>query len=234
MIDARVNRRTFLGGSVALAATGFLGGTPPASARSWVLPNSPTGVPLLHGVIADAFEWLMFDPDRPGYDYLTEWDWNVEPFQMKKAEKIYDATDLNLLDVMLRGKKILMYHGWSDPAANAVRSIRYRESVVDFLADKLHLKRRLDFVAENLTDRFLKLYLVPGMAHCGGGVGHSTVDWFSPLVDWVEHHRAPKEIIGTRGTSTRPHCPYPQEALWTGAGSTDDAANFVCKRVHDR
>jgi hypothetical protein len=115
----------------------------------------------VHGVIADAFEWLMFDPDRPGFDYLMEWDWNVEPFQMKKAEKIYNATDPNLLDVMLRGKKILMYHGWSDPAANAVRTIRYRESVVDFLADKLHLKRRLDFVAENLTDRFLKLYLVP-------------------------------------------------------------------------
>jgi feruloyl esterase len=206
----------------------------PGGWSSWIVPNSPTGTPLLHNVIADAFEWLMFDPDRPGFNYLTEWDWNVHPFQMEGAKQIYNATDPNLFDILLRGKKIIMYHGWGDPGANPIRSIRYRESVVDSLARKLHLGQKLRFIAENATDQFLKLYLVPGMAHCGGGVGHSTVDWLSPLVDWVEHRTAPRGIIGSRGTSTRPHCPYPQEAVWTGAGSTDDAANFVCKRDRAR
>jgi DNA-binding transcriptional LysR family regulator len=55
----------------------------------------------------------------------------------------------------------------------------------DFLQQRLHIHHKSRFIAENVTDRFLKLYLVPGMAHCGGGVGHSTVDWLSPLVDWV-------------------------------------------------
>jgi Tannase and feruloyl esterase len=132
---------------------------------------------------------------------------------------------------MLSGKKILMYEGWSDPVANPIRAIRYREAVVDFLAQRLHLHHRSQFIAENITDRYLKLYLVPGMAPCGRGVEHSTVDWLSPPVDWVEHHRAPREIIGSRGASTRPHCPSPEEAVWTGTGSTDAAANFACKRI---
>jgi hypothetical protein len=203
----------------------------PGGWSSWLLPNSPTGTPLLHSVIADAFEWLMFNPDRPGFDYLTQFDWNTDPYEMKEAAKIFNATDPNLLDVMTSGKKILMYEGWSDPAANPIRAIRYREAVIDFLAQRLHLHHKSRFIAENITNRFLKLYLVPGMAHCGGGVGHSTVDWLTPLVDWVEHHHAPTQIIGSRGASTRPHCPYPEEAVWTGNGSTDDAANFVCKRI---
>jgi feruloyl esterase len=87
------------------------------------------------------------------------------------------------------------------------------------------------FLGEKLTDKFLKLYLVPGMAHCGGGVGHSTVDWLSPLVNWVEKGVAPGAIVGSRtvsgATSTRPHCPYPQEAVFTG-GDANDAASYAC------
>jgi tannase/feruloyl esterase len=202
----------------------FVPGVPPGSESTaggwstWILPNSTTGTPQLHSVIADAFEWLMFRPDRPGFDYLAEWDWNVQPFEMKHAERIYNATDPDLRHVMRKGGKILMYHGWGDPGANPIRSIRYREAVVDF-------------VGESLTDSFLKLYLVPGMAHCGGGVGHSTVDWLTPLVKWVEQGEAPQAIVGSRGTSTRPHCPYPEEAVYDGVGDSNQAASFSCREL---
>jgi hypothetical protein len=193
---------------------------------SWILPNSATGTPQLHTVIADAFEWLMFKPDRPGFDYLAEWDWSVHPFEMKHAERIYNATDPDLRKIMRDGKKIIMYHGWGDPGANPIRSIRYRDAVVQFMGDKLGG----DGAAP--TDSFLKLYLVPGMAHCGGGVGHSTVDWLTPLVDWVENSVAPQGIVGSRTvagvTSTRPHCPYPQEAVYDGAGDANSAASYAC------
>jgi feruloyl esterase len=213
----------------------------PGGWSSWVLPNSPTGSPLLHNVIADAFEWLMFNPDRPGYNYLTDWDWNVEPFLMEEAKQIYNATDPGLLDVMRAGKKILMYHGWHDPGANPVRTIRYRDAVVKLVEDAhgaAHGRKRVHgetFLGEKLTDKFLKLYLVPGMAHCGGGVGHSSVDWLSPLVSWVENGVEPRAIVGSRTaggvTSTRPHCPYPQEAVHDGIGDPNQAASFACMKL---
>jgi hypothetical protein len=190
----------------------------PGGWSTWILPNSATGTPALHTVIADAFEWLMFKPDRPGFDYLAEWDWTVQPFEMKHAERIYNATDPDLRQVARKGGKIIMYHGWSDPGANPVRSIRYRDAVVDFMG-------------ERLTDSLLKLYLVPGMAHCGGGVGHSSVDWLTPLVNWVENGVAPHAIVGSRGTSTRPHCPYPEEAVYNGAGDPNSAASFSCRKL---
>jgi feruloyl esterase len=215
----------------------------PGGWSSWILPNSPTGTPLLHSVIADAFEWLMFTPDRPGFNYLQTWDWAVEPFQMDLAERIYNATDPDLRDVKRRKSKILMYHGWHDPGANPVRSIRYRDAVVDFMGkvdddddddgDRKRDKRRAK--GDRITDSFLKLYLVPGMAHCGGGVGHSSVDWLTPLVDWVERRVEPHAIVGSRTvagvTSTRPHCPYPQEAVHDGVGNPNDAASFSCQKV---
>ena len=209
----------------------------PGGWSQWLLPNSPSGTPLIHNIIADAFEWLMFNPDRPGYDYVTQWDWNVEPFQMEEAKEIYNATDPDLLDVMRSGKKIVMYHGWHDPGANPIRTIRYRDAVVKHVEQahgKAHGRKRVlgeNFLGEKLTDRFLKLYLVPGMAHCGGGVGHSSVDWLSPLVSWVENDVEPHAIVGSRGASTRPHCPYPQEAVYDGVGDANDAASFSCRKV---
>jgi len=195
---------------------------------TWILPNAATGTPQLHSVIADAFEWLMFTPDRPGYDYLSQWDWNVEPFQMRAAEKIYNATDPDLSRILLAGKKIVMYHGFNDPGANPVRSIRYRESVIDHLSFG---HRRLRPLGEWLTDRFLKLYMVPGMAHCGGGVGHASVDWLTPIVEWVERDVEPRAIIGSKPGSTRPHCPYPEEAVYDGAGDANLAASYSCKQI---
>jgi feruloyl esterase len=222
----------------------------PGGWSSWILPNSPTGTPLLHGVIADAFEWLMFTPDRPGFNYLQTWDWNVEPFQMEMAKRIYNATDPDLREVLRRKSKIIMYHGWGDPGANPVRSIRYREAVVDFMDRRHHGHDGDDDddgdrrgrghhkhakQGERVTDSFLKLYLVPGMAHCGGGVGHSTVDWLTPLVDWVERRIEPQAIVGSRTaggvTSTRPHCPYPEEAVYDDVGDPNVAASFSCQSL---
>jgi feruloyl esterase len=71
------------------------------------------------------------------------------------------------------------------------------------------------------------------MGHCTGGPGPYTFDAFEPLVSWVEQGKAPDKIIASHITSgittfTRPLCPYPQEAVWTGAGERTDASNWVC------
>lgn len=198
----------------------------PGGWSTWILPNAAAGTPALHSVIADAFEWLMFRPDRPGFNYLTQWDWNVHPFEMEGAERVYNATDPDLRQVMRKGAKILMYHGWNDPGANPIRTLRYRDAVIAFMEEKFGAGR-----GRALTDEFLRLYMVPGMAHCGGGVGHSSVDWLSPLVDCVENGVAPQAIVGSRGASTRPHCPYPQEAVYDDFGDPNDASSFACAAV---
>jgi feruloyl esterase len=79
-----------------------------------------------------------------------------------------------------------------------------------------------------------RLFMVPGMAHCGGGEGTSDFDMFGALEQWVEQKKAPDQIIASRTRDgkvdrTRPLCPYPQVAVYKGSGSTDEAANFACR-----
>jgi hypothetical protein len=154
-----------------------------------------------------------------------------------KLAKTLNATDADLKRFQARGGKLIMYHGWSDAAIPPVNSIDYYKEV----AAKMGPKE---------SEGFLRLYMVPGMQHCGGGPGPNVFGTGSvPLGDaqhdagkalerWVEDGVPPGEIIATKfktGTSpasgvvrTRPLCPYPQVAHWKGTGSTDDAANFVC------
>ena len=82
---------------------------------------------------------------------------------------------------------------------------------------------------------FARLFLMPGVLHCGGGAGPDDVDWTTAIADWVEHAKAPDQVTASkRGpggvvTRTRPLCVYPQRAEYKGTGSTDEASNFVCR-----
>jgi feruloyl esterase len=83
------------------------------------------------------------------------------------------------------------------------------------------------------TKGFARLFLVPGMFHCGGGVGTSSFDPMTATIRWVEQGRAPAQLPGARveggkAIRTRPLCPYPETAKYKGAGSIDDAASFTC------
>jgi feruloyl esterase len=80
-----------------------------------------------------------------------------------------------------------------------------------------------------------RLFMVPGMNHCGGGEGASNFDMLQALSDWVEQKKAPDQIIASKPAAngqaerTHPLCPYPQVAVYKGTGSPEDAANFSCK-----
>ena len=80
----------------------------------------------------------------------------------------------------------------------------------------------------------MRLFMAPGMAHCSGGDGPDQINWLSALERWHESDQAPDRIIAHRVNDdrvdmTRPLCPYPQVAQWTGVGSTNDAENFSCE-----
>ena len=126
-----------------------------------------------------------------------------------------------------------MYHGWSDPDISPLNTIRYYEDVVSKIQGP-----RLREEALRATNEFFRLFMVPGMQHCSGGPGATTFDMVTALEDWVERGKAPDVIPASRingvGVRTRPLCLYPLVATYTGKGSTDDAANFVCRSVASR
>ncbi len=92
---------------------------------------------------------------------------------------------------------------------------------------------------KNKATDSVRLFMIPGMGHCGGGDGPNVVDMLSVIDTWVTEGKAPDKIIASTPAKnpmnpnqkqmTRPICPYPQVAVYKGSGSTDDAANFVCK-----
>ncbi|OLC41849.1 MAG: feruloyl esterase [Acidobacteria bacterium 13_1_40CM_65_14] len=173
------------------------------------------------GISSDHFKYVVFAD--PNWDYRT---FNFER-DIVRAEQI-DADTVNALDPNLkpffdRGGKLLQYHGWSDPQISPGNSVQYYKRVSERIGgpDKIHGSYRL--------------FMVPGMGHCGGGEGPSSFDMVSALEQWVEHGRAPDQIPASRVRDgkvdrTRPLCPYPQVATYKGTGNTDDAASFVCKQ----
>jgi feruloyl esterase len=182
-------------------------------------PANPFPIPLSH------YKWLVFAD--PNWDWRS-FDWKrPEDYQAhQKAEAalapILNATSPDLREFRRRGGKLLQYHGWNDQLIAAENSIRYYESV-----------EKLFGSAAEVQD-FYRLFMAPGMTHCGGGTGPNTFDMQPVLEQWVEHGAAPDRVIATHAINgvvdrARPLCVYPKTAVYTGTGDTNDAANFVCK-----
>jgi feruloyl esterase len=97
-----------------------------------------------------------------------------------------------------------------------------------------YYEKLVNALGQNQVDRSVRLYMVPGMGHCGGGEGPNIFDTLTALEKWQEEKTAPQEIIASQiengsVTRTRPLCPYPQVAQYKGSGSTDRAENFACR-----
>jgi len=166
--------------------------------------------------------------DDPSWDYRTfELDQDAKAAETKLSH-ILNASDPDLSKFKKRGGKLILYHGWNDAAIPASEAIDYH-------------KRVASSMGEEETDQFLRLFLVPGMQHCGGGVGTDSFNSGDAdhnisvaLQRWVEEDVPPNKIIATKYhdngevVRTRPLCPYPMTSSYKGSGSTDDAANFVC------
>jgi len=181
-------------------------------------PANPFPIPLSH------YKWLVFAD--PNWDWKT-FDWNhPDDLQAhRKAEAklapILNATNPDLREFKRRGGKLLQYHGWNDQLIAPENSINYYESV----------EKLLGSAAE--TQSFYRLFMAPGMTHCGGGTGPNTFDMEAALEQWIERGIAPDRVIATRAINgvvdrSRPLCVYPKVATYTGHGDTNEAASFVC------
>ena len=224
-------------------------------------PTTSKGEQIFPGLFpgAETGGWAVFvtgsapgagDGYRSAVGFFTDMvyrtpTWDFRTFNFDRDVAIIDATighfrnasDPDLRRFKARGGKLVMYHGWNDPAIAPQSTINYYRAVVSRMGQKS-------------TEDFVRLYMVPGMNHCGGGPGTisfgaspaSTQDpqrsLAAALERWVNDGVAPGTIIASKYRSahdpasglvrTRPLCRYPQVANYKGAGRPDDAASFVC------
>ncbi|HEY9127729.1 MAG TPA: tannase/feruloyl esterase family alpha/beta hydrolase [Acidobacteriaceae bacterium] len=175
-------------------------------------------------------------------------DWDLKSFNldeglsraMATTSQALDSTNPDLRPFIHRGGKLILYHGWNDPAISATSTIDYYRSV-------------LATTGKSQTESAVRLYMVPGVQHCFLGPGPDVFgqfgwspetplndpqhDMYSALEQWVEHNQAPSTILAVKYegedssrhvTMTRPLCPYPQVAKYNGSGDPNSAASFAC------
>jgi feruloyl esterase len=207
----------------------------PGSWAAWLSGAAPFGG-LHYQAAFGFFAYMVFG--NPAWDFRTfNYDTDL-PFALAKVGPLVDAVDPNLQPFQSRGGKLIMYHGFSDPDISPTNSINYFDSVVAAQRPGRGNGIGEDRVALRRTQDFLRLFMVPGMNHCAGGPGTDQFDMVTALEEWVEQGTAPDRILASHVangavTFTRPLCPYPQLASYTGSGNPNDAANFVCASDED-
>jgi Tannase and feruloyl esterase len=185
------------------------------------------GVGFFADMVYDNADWDIFHANLDDATALAD----------QKLAGTLNATDPNLAAFKARGGKLIIYHGWNDAAISALNTVNYYNSVIAKMG-------------QQNADTFVRVFMVPGMQHCGGGPG---TDNFGAAVSaaptdaqhslelsleqWVEKNAAPTTIIATKfaqGTRTpsitRPLCAYPQSAKYNGTGDPNSAASFTCAK----
>jgi hypothetical protein len=165
--------------------------------------------------------WIRQDP-KFDWRTLSEADFEADfTASQQKFHTVIGTDDPNLQAFRQRGGKMIIWHGEADSLIFPRGTVNYFERVLALNGGRQQV------------DQFARLFLAPGVGHCGGGDGPSPTGPFETVVNWVEKGVAPATIPASRrrenGTVlSRPLCAYPMTAKWTGSGSTDDAASFVC------
>ena len=195
-------------------------GLPKGSELGWSSFITPGGIGAKRLAIP-YFRWFV----------AGDSDWSIQEFDVKsdydeakaKLGDIIDATNPDLSGFIARQGKLLITHGWEDPAIPAGASIRYFSSLQSEMGQAV--------------DDSVRLYLMPGVGHCGGGPGPSTFDALDVIDKWVEEDTAPEKIVVSKFSDdaaegkavfSRPICPWPQIAKYDGHGDASLETSFVC------
>lgn len=218
----KVNGKPVLFGyPIGAEATGVApaaGGTASSGWDRWLIPAA--GGKSLQHAFGDSFvRYFASGRPEPSMD-TAKYDFEKDMAKLADARALLNATDPNLKAFRARGGKLLMYFGWADPALPPLMGIDYYEKAVAANGPK--------------TQDFFRLFMVPGMYHCRGGVGADRFDALTAVINWVENGTAPASIIAAQMDQgklarTRLLCPYPQVARYVGPGKDADSSSFACK-----
>jgi hypothetical protein len=216
-------------------------------------PKSRTGEPLYPGGIPLGSEpfwpaWLLGDGTLPGADMIfareyirymafvhapgetysvSEYHLGRDLPKARELSSTYDSASPDLSKFKEKGRKLLLYQGWADAIVTPFRTVAYYEAVQKSMGGRA------------ATEAFARLFMVPGMDHCGlsnagPGIDQSGFDPLTALEQWVEQGTAPASLLATKRDKdgkthwTRPLCPHPQVATYTGSGERTDAGNWAC------
>ncbi|KAL4158897.1 hypothetical protein PRNP1_004671 [Phytophthora ramorum] len=175
-----------------------------------------------------ALRYLIFEPNPPETYSLNDLKFTEATVELlRPRHPLLDATNPDLAAFKAAGGKLILWHGWSDEHISPRTTIAYHEALQKQMGGP-------DQVAA-----FERLYLLPGVQHCGRGEGMAAIDLVTPLLEWVEQGSAPHAIMTSTEldvppwmaaapavTRSRPVFPYPSLAKYTGQGDANDAANF--------
>ena len=180
------------------------------------------------------------DPSANIYDHFKyvvfknpAWDWKT--FDFDKGVALAEQPENAVMNAPIptssrsRAQRKLLMSGWADSNVSPLNTIKYYKTVVDTLG------------GASKTSNNVRLFMEPGMGHCGGGEGPNVFDKVGSLDQWVEQGKAPEKIIASHSAEgkvdrTRPLCPYPQVAKYKGSVASTGAANFACQvpDIHSR
>jgi feruloyl esterase len=171
-----------------------------------------------HDMYHDLMRFVVFED--PNWDFRTLNVANHLELARARDNNVLAATSTDLTSFTARGGKLIMVHGWEDQNIPPLGSVDYYNKLVATIG-----KERVDAA--------VRLYMVPGYGHCGGGDGPNQFDMLAALERWREQGAAPTEVLaskveGEAVSRTRPLCPYPAVARYNGTGSIDRAESFAC------
>ena len=177
---------------------------------------------------ASTYRDMVFED--PQWDFHTiNYDRDVKAADAKIGAVMNDGST-DLAEFRRAGGKLILWHGWSDPFITPLHTIAYYDKLAAHFAAPGTGK---DAALAQVSD-FARLFLAPGVMHCGRGPGPDTFDSIGALQAWVEHGTAPDSMIAAHKTAgrvdrTRPLCAYPHKAVYDGKGDSNDAASFSCR-----
>lgn len=190
-------------------------------------PGHAKGFELGWRIPAEGSEPTALQTDATRYLAHEDADWDWREFDLERDLALVlenagyiEALQTDLSEFKARGGKLLLYHGWNDPGPSPLNTIDYYERVRETMGDD--------------QDDWMRLFLMPGVGHCAGGIGPDEADFLGALDAWVEDGEAPERIEASRTRDgqtdmTRPLCAYPAVAVWDREGDPNDARSFRCE-----
>lgn len=200
----------------------FGGETEDGGWKLWITGRAmqlgPGGPNLHYAFGTQMYKYIIFDApdfDYSTYDFGDYFSWEEDT---RRARKILNATDTDLSAFKTAGGKLILWTGWSDPAIPAGGTINYYEGVA---------------AGDDEADEYTRLFMLPGVLHCGGGPGPDFVDWIAAIQAWVEEDEAPGRLVATKFggegvEAQRPVCPWPAYAAYNGTGDPRREESFEC------
>ncbi|HBR4785454.1 TPA: tannase/feruloyl esterase family alpha/beta hydrolase [Klebsiella pneumoniae] len=184
-------------------------GLPIGSELRWPVPASPTGSSMSEMMALPALQYVLLPGSKQKLSRVADFAFNSQNFaRIAELAPLYNATNTNLKPFRAAGGKLIVWHGLADDSISPAGTIAYFKGVQKFMG------------AEKV-DSFMRLFLLPGVAHCGNGEGPDQIDLLTALMNWTEHDVAPAKLIAGKAEHAAampvmPPAPGPEGTKPTG------------------